>query len=315
MKPIRQSIGLLVAGILLFYLVEPFLQTHTHLKTVTFAIQGGWFFASFLLILVYWSIYLYPFAMVLNSFTEKQVAFWDAFTLFHLSNITRYLPGRIWGVVRLLSLSGQFGLSKTATASSLTLHVGIETVLGGLIAMSLIFSHRMRQTATDVLGTLSEKNIVLFMIAVIGVLTGFVFLIPRLTEHTRQIMKTLIFRVKNPRLWVNVLLSHSLLWFCQGLAFFFFVRSFAPLPWRDAGILTACFAFAWIVGFLSFLTPGGLGIREGLLGLLLSNSMMSPQATFVALICRLWMLSAEIFLACVAFGLHRKRNKQCQETT
>ena len=78
------------------------------------------------------------------------------------------------------------------------------------------------------------------------------------------------------------------------------------MRWADAGILTACFAFAWIVGFLSFLTPGGLGIREGLLGLLLSNYMIPSQATNVALLCRLWMLSAEILLAGTAFLLHKQ---------
>jgi len=81
------------------------------------------------------------------------------------------------------------------------------------------------------------------------------------------------------------------------------------VQWTDAWGLTACFAFAWIVGFLSFLTPGGLGIREGLLSLLLSRYMPTPQATLVALLCRVWMLSAEIVLAGVAFMLNRTRTK------
>ena len=38
--------------------------------------------------------------------------------------------------------------------------------------------------------------------------------------------------------------NHIFLWICQGLAFFLFVRSFVPTAWKDAGVLTACFAFA-----------------------------------------------------------------------
>lgn len=34
----------------------------------------------------------------------------------------------------------RFGLSKTAVGGSLTLHVGIETALGGLLGLSLLFS-------------------------------------------------------------------------------------------------------------------------------------------------------------------------------
>ncbi len=245
---------------------------------------------------------------------QKQVSFRSAWTLFHLANITRYLPGRIWGIVRLLSLSKKFGLSKTAVGSSLTLHVGIETALGGLIAMSLLFSDGMRETASDALETFSRHTLLL-MLAVIGVMVGSVFLIPKLAEHARQFLKKLAPRLGKVSLSGFVLTCHCLLWLCQGIAFFLFVRSLASVFLRDAGVLTACFAFAWIVGFLSFLTPGGLGIREGLLGLLLSNYLPPSQATLVALLSRLWMLAAESLLAAIAFGLHRTRNAPCQETT
>ena len=315
MKTIRPYVGILIAGILLYSLIKPFLQAQTRLTDGTFEIQGGWLFASFLLILAYWSVYLYPFGSLLSRFTGKHVPFRAAWTLFHLSNITRYLPGRIWGVVRLLSLSHRFGLSKTAVGSSLTLHVGVETALGGMIAMSLLFSTQMRATATEVLETLSGKNTLLLTIIVMAIFAGILILIPRLMEYVKGVVKTLAPFLDTPRLWVNVLLSHSLLWLCQGFAFSLFVRSLAPVRWTDAGVLTASYAFAWIIGFLSFLPPGGLGIREGLLGVLLANYMPASQATLVALLSRLWMLSAEILLAGTAFLFHLNRKTPWTETT
>jgi len=294
----------LIAGLLLFFLINPFVETHTDLKTVAFQVQWQWIVLSLGILLFYRSVYTAPFATLLSCLTRKHVSFRDAFTMFHLSNITRYLPGRIWGVVRLLTLSKQFGLSKTAVGSSLTLHVGSETALGGLIALSLLFSKQMRDTATEVLEKVSPHTLLLTL-TVIAVMAVFVCLIPKLAAHAGAFLKILTLLLKNARLWRNVLISHGLLWICQGVAFFLFVRSFTPVPWTDAGILTACFAFAWIVGFLSFLTPGGFGVREGLLSLLLSRYMPAPQATLVALLCRVWMLSAEILLAGTAFGLHR----------
>ena len=308
MKTLRQSLGYLIAGILLYFLIKPFLQTHTQLKDATFQVQWGWLVCSFGIILFYWSAYLSPFATLLSGFTQKHVPFRSAFTLFHLANITRYLPGRIWGVVRLLSLSRQFGLSKTAVGSSLTLHVGIETALGGLIGVSLILSPKMRETAVGMLDKISGHT-TLLSLACIGILMVTLFLIPKVSTHTREFLKTLTSLGQHSRLWMDVIAGHILLWICQGFAFFLFVQSFASVQWADAGILTACFAFAWIIGFLSFLTPGGLGIREGLLGLLLANYMPAPQATFVALLCRVWMLSAEMVLAGVAFTLNRRVKK------
>ena len=207
--------------------------------------------------------------------------------------------------MRLLSLSRQFGLSKTSVGSGLTLHVGIETALGGLIGLSLLFSPKMRETAVGMLDKILGHT-TLLSLACFGVLIVTLFLMSKVSTHTREFLKTLTSLGQHSRLWVDVIAGHILLWICQGFAFFLFVQSFAPVQWTDAGVLTACFAFAWIIGFLSFLTPGGLGIREGLLGLLLANYMPAPQATLVALLCRVWMLSAEIVLAGVAFALNRR---------
>ena len=305
MKTLRQYVGLLIAIILLYFLIKLFIQTHTELKDATFQIHWYWLVCSFGAILFYWSAYLYPFAVLLSSITQKQVPFRAAFTLFHLANITRYLPGRIWGIVRLLSLSHRFRLSKTAVASSLTLHVGIETSLGGLIGASLIFSPKIRDTAFGMIDKISGHT-TLLSLACVATLIGGLFLIPKVSTHAREFLKTFILLGQHSRLWINVIAGHILLWICQGFAFFLFLKSLAPVVWTDAGTLTACFGFAWIVGFLSFLTPGGLGIREGLLGLLLANYMPAPQATLIALICRVWMLSAEIVLAGVAFVLNRR---------
>ena len=311
---IRPFAGYLITGVLLFFIITPFVQTHTDLKQVAFPVRWQWIVLSFGVLLLYRSVYTFPLAVLLSSITGKQVSSRDAFTLFHLANITRYLPGRVWGMVRLLSLSGQFGFSKTAVGSSLTLHVGIETAIGGLIAMSLLFSDGMRETATGVLETLSGHTSFLTL-AVMVCLAGLVFLIPKLAHHGKEFLKTLAPLLKTSRLWGIVLAAHSLLWICQGFAFFLFVRSLAPVRWGDAGFLTACFAFAWFVGFLSFLTPGGLGIREGLLGMLLAHLMPASEATRVTLLCRLWMLAAELVLAGTAFSLHWKRKTRCRETS
>lgn len=316
---IRQFAGYLIAGIFLFFLIKPLMQTHTYLKDIISDIQEHWLILSFGVLLCYRSIYPLPFRNLLHGMTQKQISFRRVFTLFHLANIARYLPGRIWGVVRILSLSKRFGLSKTITTSSLALHVGIETSLGGLIGVSLIFSHQMRDTVQGVLEKFTGNIAVLLMITVVGILTGILLLIPMLSSYIHQFLKTLwdigtpLFQKTFRHQWLNILATHIFLWIGQGLAFFLFVKSLAPVQWKEATVLTACYAFAWIVGLSSFLTPGGLGVRETLLGFLLSNYMFFSQATLIALLCRVWILSAEILLAGVALFLDRNQNREREQ--
>ena len=308
MKTFRQYVGILIAVMLLFFLMKPFVQTHAQLRDVAFQVRWIWLVLSFGVMLSYRSLYVYPIATLLSGITQKQVSFGKVFTLFHLSNITRYLPGRIWGVLRLLSLSQQFGLSKTATGGSLTLHVGIETALGGLLAASLLFSVEIRDAAETVLEKISGQTMILMFI-IIGFVSSVIFVIPSLSVHTQRALRSvreicvLLLHKSFLRRWLVISSSHIFLWITQGIAFFLFVKSFTPIEWTHVGVLAACYAFAWIIGFLSFLTPGGLGIREVLLGLLLSNYMPVPQATLIALLCRVWTLSAECVLVGVAFFL------------
>ncbi len=310
MKNFRQTLGILIASILLFFLIRPFIQARSELQIAYFQAKWQWIVLSYSIQFVYRSLYTYPFSKLLSSFMNKCISFRVAFTLFHLANITRYLPGRIWGVVRLLSLSQQFGLRRTAAASSLTVHIGVETILGGLIATPLLFSKNTREVARTVFekgpGYILILTIVMMVIVVISL-----FYIPQFLTRFRVSVKTLAPIIKSKGFWVDVILGHSLLWICQGIAFYMFVHGFSRVPWTDAGNLTACFSFAWIVGFLSFMTPGGLGIREGLLGLLLTNYMPGIQAKFIALLCRLWSLSVEILLAVIAFCGRKVSKARC----
>ena len=164
----------------------------------------------------------------------------------------------------------------------------------------------MRDVIQGVLEKFTE-NAIITIVAIIGIMVGSLFLIAMLSSKVRQFTKILqdigelLLQKSFWGQWVKIFSSHILLWICQGFAFFLFVQSLAPVKWTHAGVLSAYFVLAWVVGFLSFLTPGGLGVREGLLGILLANYMPALQATSVALLCRVWMLSAEIVLAGIAF--------------
>ena len=157
--------------------------------------------------------------------------------------------------------------------------------------MSLLFSQQMQGTAQEILEKFTGHTI-LFIFVILGIMVGGIFFIQALSSKARQLIKTLR-DIKEPLLqksfwaqWLMIFSSHILLWMCQSIAFFLFVQNFTPVKLTHAGVLSACFAFAWIVGFLSLLTPGGLGVREGLLGVLLKNYMSPMQATSVALLCR-----------------------------
>ena len=66
------------------------------------------------------------------------------------------------------------------------------------------------------------------------------------------------------------------------------------------GLVTlAAFVAAWTLGFVSFITPGGLGVREAALVGLLSPFLSVSEATAVALVSRITWTAVEMTGAAV----------------
>jgi hypothetical protein len=96
---------------------------------------------------------------------------------------------------------------------------------------------------------------------------------------------------------------HLLIWLGYGLAFYLFTKALYPMPWEWLPVWAGIFAGAWVLGFLSLLAPGGLGVREGVLLYLLGFYLPSHVAIVVTLLSRLWVTAAELMGTALAFGL------------
>jgi hypothetical protein len=95
------------------------------------------------------------------------------------------------------------------------------------------------------------------------------------------------------QVWV-LLFRYIIVWLMLGLAFAALVRSLVPVGWSDVPGLIVTWVTAYTAGYLSMLTPSGLGVREGVMVLLLSESMPVSSAVVVSIIARLWMIAGEL---------------------
>jgi uncharacterized membrane protein YbhN (UPF0104 family) len=107
------------------------------------------------------------------------------------------------------------------------------------------------------------------------------------------------------RVIAGLALGYVVYWALTGLAFAALVRAMFPLAASDVPLVIAGYSASYAVGFLSLLTPGGLGVREGVLVLALAPIMPAGPALVVALVSRLWMMLFELLGAVAAYGLER----------
>jgi hypothetical protein len=99
------------------------------------------------------------------------------------------------------------------------------------------------------------------------------------------------------------ILAYSVSWLLFGLAFLIFIKAMAEASFGMYPSLTGAFAFAFNIGFLALFVPGGIGVREGILVLLLSSLFPVPIATLIALLARIWATAAELLCLSIAVPL------------
>ena len=87
------------------------------------------------------------------------------------------------------------------------------------------------------------------------------------------------------------------------LAFYLFVMAF-HFEFSIAVI------FSWplsiSLGVLSLITPGGIGVREGIMtGFMVLTGMPLEEATTIAVISRLWFITGEVFIFLLSLVLNK----------
>lgn len=303
---------LLIGLAILFFLIKHLFSLLTALKVEVIVLQPFWFIASFTLLLLYFGGIGIPWLFIYRVGREKPGSLLLSWTFFQISQLGRYLPGKIGHFVWMLSLSRRFGIEKTramlATCLQLTFQCGLGCLLGLPILSSPEVSLFSQSRLTNVEMFHKASLICIGIVALFG---GVVFL------YRRRIRETLPTLIAQSRAMFSIagilwlLAVYLLLWALLGVAFFLFIKSLTPIAISQLIVVTCIYAAAWSIGFLSVITPSGLGVREGALSLLLMLvGLPSATATLAALLSRLWTLGAQLVLNSMAFGLYwRQQDK------
>lgn len=93
----------------------------------------------------------------------------------------------------------------------------------------------------------------------------------------------------------------------DGLIFWFIIGTSTGM-WLNIPILYifSTFAISWVIGFITPGAPAGLGVRETIMILILTNFIGAPSAAFVALISRLVVTLGDLVFFLFSYPLSRK---------
>lgn len=271
------------------------------LQAFEWTVRPVWLAASVAGLLAAWLLELSVWRFLLASL-GGHLRWRRAAQVWFLSNIVRYIPGNIWQFLGMAELAADDGVSRLTTFASIALHQALSTAVG-LVLAALYFAVAGKGALLDAVRPF------LWLVPL-----GLLLCHPRLLEWTlNQLLRIL----KRPPVRVTltwgqigaILLGYLGVWLVMGSAFALLAAAFTPVSSEQFAALIATWAAAYVIGYLSLLTPSGLGVREGVMVLLLAPLFAAPLPTIIALAARLWMIVGELIGAGASL-LGRSRSTQ-----
>lgn len=222
----------------------------------------------------------------------------DGWAIWSATNIGRYIPGKLWHLTGLTVYlkergeSGAAGLVSSLAFQVLVLVTGAATTGAVLLGTPVALSGGSPLRVVAVLAGLA----VLLHPAVLRKGTRWA---ARLTREDAAE----IHRIRGGTL-LAAALALVVTWLAYGLSFWLMVQGL--LPDIPLGLLaaTGVFAASYVLGYLAFLSPGGLVVREGaMVGLLAALGVTAAApAGLLAVAYRLCLTVAELIFLGLTFG-------------
>ena len=232
------------------------------------------------------------FKAMLETHSEQDVATAYAARLLFVAQILRNLPGRFWGVMYLVNET-----QNRFTAASMV-RANVDFMLYSMAFNLLMATFLLLAVTVDVRLAVIAAGAGVALLA----LTIRVNAVGRLAARFSRLLQARLPNftsgsVTAPRLGWHVAITVSSLfvavWFCYLSVWWALPEVFPILRNVNIWLLCASYSLAWVLGYLTMITPGGLGIREAGFFALAAPLMSLPELTFLAVFVRLWQILVE----------------------
>lgn len=261
-----------------------------------------------LIILCFLAVLVYP----VNAFTwhlvlkslRVNINFLNSYKIWVISNSSRYIPGGFWHYLGRVFLSKTYGIKKSKATTSLIIESAITLLTGCLVVITSIIFFNLEIDFFKILFIIAglivlSLSIIIFSNRKVNILI--------LTFFTKISGKKIPTDLNLRGSFLPLLIGSCFLQFIiDGILLFFVTTSITNINFESAPVFIGIFALSWMIGYLSFLTPAGIGIQELGIAMLLSLYIPFPTASLVAILFRLALIFGELCSIAFVFMFVKK---------
>jgi len=221
---------------------------------------------------------------------NADIGFAKSFTYWIYSQLGKYIPGKIWIPVSRSYFYEKEGISLKRTTFLFLLETVFSATSACIISLLFLILYK-----SEVL----ERYLFLFLVFVVAFC---VFLHPKIFFMVinfllRLLKKNKLEGVSFTYFYVlKVLFIYFLAWGLLGIGFYFIASSVFSIGIEYVPLFIAALSFSFVIGYLAVFAPAGLGVREGMLILVLSSVLPVAVSTAISVLIRVFTTVVELVI-------------------
>ena len=237
---------------------------------------------------------------------DEHLPFWSAARVWSVSNLGRYIPGKVWQIGVMGAMARQLQVSPIAASGSALLGTLVNIVAGFAVALVSGRALLVRQVPPQMRGLA-----IAVMVAAVIALLLMPFVIPRLAPILGRVLGRPLAATLPVRAIVYSLVGNTVAWLAYGAAFQLFVRGVLGSAAGGYPSYLAAYTSSYLIGYIFIFAPAGVGFREvAMLEILqLAGLATLSQASLVTLTSRLWLTLLEVTPAILFWAHYRMRRR------
>jgi uncharacterized membrane protein YbhN (UPF0104 family) len=231
--------------------------------------------------------------MILSFLSKKDLDIRKVNYIFIKTNLFKYIPGNVMHLVGRNLLGSDFKIPQSAIAASTVIEIILMCALSFALAVltdGVSFFAVLKDRARLSGGLLLILAAALFLAAIC-----IVFLLrKKIKERLSLLTAGLVFKC---------LVGYALFFLILILSYTIFLASGSDIS--DMYRIASAVTLSWLIGFVTIGSPGGIGVREAVLLMMLSGEYDESAVIYAAIMQRFSMIVGEIILF-VAAALYEK---------
>ena len=299
---IKYIIGfLVVAGTGYFFFAE-FYKHYDSIAQFEFNIRWHYLCAAQFLLIAVLLAGTYFWQWLLEIITSQRISFRESLAIVTTSQLTKYLPGKVWSYAFQMMLLSKKGISKTVVLFA-NLFLAVTSLFASAFLGLLYFA---------CFSPAQTKFWLLLLFVFLIIYFGFIFLnqpsLKLLVKIVQKLFKITINYTHIDVRWIIIFqLAYLLANAIFGITGYLLALGLGfSVSAQDIFAVAVSLIIADMIGFIVLIAPGGLGVREGIMFALLAALGDKNLALILPIGTRIMGMIADLLLGGVGFIFLKK---------